>query len=72
MNSSDPESRLSDLESRLAHFERMADDLSDVIAAQAESIHRLTVQLRHLHNRQQRLETGSGSLPPDDKPPPHY
>ena len=72
MDSSDLERRLAGLESRLAHFERMADELSDVMAGQADTIDKLTIQLRHLRDRQKRLEAGTGAAPPDDKPPPHY
>lgn len=68
-----PEDRLIALESRLAHFERMADDLSDVVAEQTQRIDLLTQQIRRLRDRVRELESGATTRSPqDDKPPPHY
>ncbi len=66
------EQRLIDLESRLAHHERMAEDLSDVIAEQGRLIDRMTLQLRRLIDRVGELEAGPVRSPFDEPPPPHY
>jgi len=64
--------RLDELETRLAHFERMGDDLSSVIADQGRTIDILTRQVRHLLERLSVVEAGGGGAIADDKPPPHY
>ncbi len=66
------ESRLADLEIRLAHHERMAEDLSHVVSQQADTIDRLTLIVRQLVDRLGDLESGWGRSPQDEKPPPHY
>lgn len=66
------EQRLVDLESRAAHFERMADDLSDIIAQQSNTIALLTAQVRRLAERLGDVEGGWRPSPQDSKPPPHY
>ena len=66
------EDRLVALETRLAHHERMAEELSDVITAQGRTIDLLTVQLRRMRERLGEMEAGWDRSPQDDKPPPHY
>lgn len=66
------ENRLIALETRLAHHEQMADEMSDVLAAQQRAIDLLTAQLRRLRDRMQDVESGFDRSPQDDKPPPHY
>jgi SlyX protein len=66
------EARLVELESRLAHHERMAEDLSAVIADQGRTIDLLTFQIRRLTDRVREAEAGWDRSPQDDKPPPHY
>lgn len=68
----DMEQRLIDLETRLAHHERTAEELSDVIAEQGRTIDRMTLQIRRLVERLLDLEAGPQQSPQDDKPPPHY
>ena len=64
--------RLTDLEVRAAYYEQMADDLSQIIARQSDSIDRLSVQVRHLSDRQKGMEAQWPPSPQDSKPPPHY
>ncbi|HTH17160.1 MAG TPA: SlyX family protein [Magnetospirillum sp.] len=64
--------RLTELESRIAHHERMAEDLSSVIAEQGRTIDLLTERVRRLIERTRELEAGWDRSPQDDKPPPHY
>ncbi|MDX9860667.1 MAG: SlyX family protein [Rhodospirillales bacterium] len=66
------ESRLIELEIRLAHHERLADDLSAVLAEQGRAIDQLTQQMRRLAERLGELEAGWPRPSQDDKPPPHY
>ncbi len=66
------ESRLTELESRLAHHEHNADEISEVLAEQASLIDELSQRLRRLNDRVAALETGAAGAPPDDQPPPHY
>ena len=64
------EDRIIALETRLAHTEKLAEDLSDVLAEQAQTIDLLTQQIRRL---QERLgELAWERSPQDDRPPPHY
>ena len=65
-----PPSRLTELESRLAHHERNADEISEVLAEQARAIDELSQRLRRLTDRVAALEVAGA--PPDDRPPPHY
>ena len=66
------ESRLIDLEARLAHHERMAGELSAVLFEQGRTIDLLTAQVRRLRERLAELESGAERSPQDDRPPPHY
>lgn len=66
------ESRVIELEIRLAHHERLAEDLSSVMAEQGQVIDRLALQVRRLAERLGELEAGWPRPPQDDKPPPHY
>ncbi|GAA0573343.1 SlyX family protein [Caenispirillum bisanense] len=72
MAADDLEQRVIDLESRLAHHERAAEDLSDVIAEQGRIIDRMALQIRRLIDRVMELEAGPGGAPQDEPPPPHY
>lgn len=63
--------RLADLESRLAHHERMAEEMSEVLFAQGRLIDRLTAQIRRMGDRLEATEYAIAS-PQDDRPPPHY
>ncbi|MCF8483060.1 MAG: SlyX family protein [Rhodospirillum sp.] len=68
----DLDRRLTDLEIRLTHHERLAEDLSEVVAAQDKRIERLTLQVRHLAKRLREVDPGPDRSPSDDRPPPHY
>ena len=64
--------RLIALEIRLAHFERMAEDMSDVLAEQARTIDLLQAQLNRLRQRMEEIRVEGEGSPQDDRPPPHY
>ncbi len=71
-SSDDMQQRLIALETRLTHYERMADEMSDVIADQQRTIDLLTMQVRRLSERLRDMAAGWSPSPQDDKPPPHY
>ncbi|EGX99512.1 MULTISPECIES: SlyX family protein [Nitrospirillum] len=66
------EQRLIDLEMRITHHERMAEELSQVVADQGQMIDMLTARVRRLLARLQEAEGGWRPSPQDEKPPPHY
>jgi SlyX protein len=65
------ERRLIDLEARIAHHERMAEELSAVIYDQGKTIDALLRQLQRLKGRILEMEDGGNRVPPNEKPP-HY
>ncbi|KAA0678903.1 SlyX family protein [Azospirillum brasilense] len=68
----DAENRLTELETRLAHHERMAEEMSAVLFEQGRTIDLMTVQMRRLRDRVAELESGMPRAPQDEPPPPHY
>ncbi len=64
--------RLHDMEMRLAHFERLSEDLSDVVARQSKEVERLRQQVSSLSSRVLDLQQDWRPGAADDKPPPHY
>lgn len=66
------EDRIAELEVQLAHQQRMADELSDVLTAQARIIDILSRKVEGLTQRQQSMEDEVATLSRVDKPPPHY
>jgi SlyX protein len=62
-----------EIEERLAHLERLADDLNEVVAKQAREIDRLTARVAMLMEREAMREAeGSGGVIVGDEKPPHY
>lgn len=66
------EARLVELEIRLAHHERQAEELSSVMAEQGQTLDRLTQQVRRLAERLREIEAAWPRPPQDDRLPPHY
>ncbi|MDH3738329.1 MAG: SlyX family protein [Alphaproteobacteria bacterium] len=64
--------RLIELETRLAHHERMTEELSALLNEQGRAVDRLALQLRRLTERVAEYDSGGSPTPPDDQPPPHY
>ena len=62
-----------ELEERLAHLERLTDELSAVVAGQAGEIDRLTGRVQMLMQREASREAeNSGGVVLGDETPPHY
>ena len=66
------DTRLIALESRLAHHERMVEELSELVAGQAALLDRQGAEIRRLKERLRDLEAGWDGSSQDEKPPPHY
>lgn len=62
-----------EIEERLAHLERLTDDLNEVVAKQAREIDRLTARVAMLMEREAMREAeGTGGVIVGDEKPPHY
>jgi SlyX protein len=62
-----------EIEERLAHLERLADELNEVVAGQAREIDRLTARVAMLMEREAMREAdGTGGVIVGDEKPPHY
>ena len=62
-----------ELEERLAHLERLTDELNAVVAGQAREIDRLTARVEMLMQREAVRESeNSGGVVLGDEKPPHY
>ena len=61
------------LEEDIAHLTRTVDDLSDIVARQAEEIDTLTRRVHMLMQREgEREASNSGGAVMGDEQPPHY
>ena len=63
--------RIEALEERIAHLTRAVEDLSDVVARQADEIDRLTRLTRMLAEREVDRDA-TGEAPAADRRPPHW
>ena len=62
-----------EIEERLAHLERLVDELNEVLARQAGEIDVLTRRVAMLMEREAEREAdGSGGVVIGDERPPHY
>jgi len=66
---SPPDPGLLALEERVAHLQRMVEDISDVVARQAREVDRLTRLTGLLLEREAERETGFISPAANQKPP---
>jgi SlyX protein len=64
------EDRVIALETRLAHFERVAEELSDIVLEQGKNIDLLKLQLQRLQEKL--ADLAWEKAPADERPPPHY
>jgi SlyX protein len=64
---------MTDLEERIAHLTRTVEDLSDVVARQADEIAVLERRVRMLMERAAEAELDAGGTAPlGDQRPPHW
>lgn len=66
------ETRLDDIEAKLAHQEVAVSDLNDVIYRQQKQLDQLEMRYQRLLQRLQQLQASSGKEVPEEGPPPHY
>ncbi len=65
------ESRLTDLEVKVAFQDDLLEALNRLVATQQDQIERLQGDMRHLYEQMKAIQPdGQGSL--DNEPPPHY
>ena len=65
--------KITALEERIAHLSVTVEELSDVVAGQADEIARLTNRVRMLMEREAEREVADGSsVPLADQRPPHW
>ncbi|QPI08231.1 SlyX family protein [Stutzerimonas stutzeri] len=67
----DLESRVTDLEARLAFQDDIIQTLNDVLVEQQRLVERLQLQLSALARRQEEMQS-SLDAGEDEAPPPHY
>ena len=63
---------ITQLEERLAHTTRQAEDLSEVVADQAKRIDMLEKQMKAVLEMARDTAQGEGSVTLGDQPPPHW
>ncbi len=61
-----------DLEEKLAHTTKLAEDLSDIVADQAKRIDQLEKRVAALLDMARDMAQGEGSVTISDQPPPHW
>jgi SlyX protein len=64
--------RINELETQLAHQERMTEDLSIVITKQGTDVDKLNQKVNHLIDQFKAFENTNFSPPVEDQVPPHY
>lgn len=68
----DDQSRIDDLEARIAHQDQALHELSDEVYRQQQQIRQLEAVIRELISRLESAEPGEASSGPNDEIPPHY
>ena len=64
--------KLQAVEERVAHLQRMVDDLSDIVTRQDADIRRLSRHVGLLMEREAEREAADGTIPLADQRPPHW
>ena len=72
MNEAETVSRIVALEVRVAHQDRVIEDLNALVTEQWKQIDALAKQVERMTDRLQRVEENSPSSDAPDPPPPHY
>ena len=66
------ETRLTAIETQLAHQESLLHDLSDMIAQQWDKLDTMVRKLERIEDRVRALEGEVHATQPNEPPPPHY
>ena len=72
MNEAETVSRIVALEVRVAHQDRVIEDLNALVTEQWKQIDALAKQVQRMTDRLQRVEENSPSSDAPEPPPPHY
>ena len=72
MNEAETASRIVALEVRVAHQDRVIEDLNALVTAQWKQIDALAKQVERMTDRLQRVEENAPSSDAPEPPPPHY
>lgn len=64
--------KLQQVEERVAHLQRVVEDLSDVVARQDAEIRRLSRHVGMLMEREATRVAAEGEIPLADQRPPHW
>jgi len=72
MNEAETASRIVTLEVRVAHQDRVIEDLNTLVTEQWKQIDALAKQVERMTDRLQRVEENSPSSDAPEPPPPHY
>ncbi|MEA2929126.1 MAG: SlyX protein [Hyphomicrobiales bacterium] len=70
--SATPSARIEALEVRIAHQDRIIEDLNKSVTDQWKQIDGLAKQIARMADRLQRVEDSASSPDAADPPPPHY
>ncbi len=68
----DQDARVTQLETAIAHQERLSEELSDVVREQADRLAALERRIAAVLDRLAALEAGGPAEPPPDTRPPHW
>ncbi|NIZ01270.1 SlyX family protein [Thalassospira lucentensis] len=72
MSHKDAESRITDLETKIAHMDTVINDLSDMIKSQWDRIDLLERRNKLMTDDVKQMVDFLRTAPEDDAPPPHY
>jgi SlyX protein len=72
MNEAETASRIVALEVRVAHQDRVIEDLNALVTEQWKQIDALAKQVERMTDRLQRVEENAPSSDAPEPPPPHY
>ena len=72
MNEAETASRIVALEVRVAHQDRVIEDLNTLVTEQWKQIDALAKQVERMTDRLQRVEENAPSSDTPEPPPPHY
>lgn len=66
------ETRITELESTLMHFQKEHDELNGVVLENAQKLEQMALLIKQLTNRVDSAADGESTRNPEDDKPPHY